>query len=80
MFQNIGLPEILVVTFVIFVFFGKNTLIELAKQFGKSGREFKKIGKEYEDTVSEFSRKLTDEDMKGKTTKKQKKRGGEQEK
>ena len=72
MFQNIGLPEILVVAFVIFVFFGKDTLIDLAKQLGKSGREFKKIGKEYQETVSEFSKELSEEETKEKKERKKK--------
>jgi sec-independent protein translocase protein TatA len=72
MFQNIGLPEILVVMFVIFIFFGKNTLTELAKTLGKSGREFKKIGKEYESTLSEIKKDLTDDELEEKPKKKKK--------
>jgi sec-independent protein translocase protein TatA len=74
MFQNIGLPEILIVMFVIFVFFGKNTLTELAKTLGKSGREFKKIGKEYESTVNELKKDLTDEELEEKPKKKKRKK------
>ena len=48
--MNFGLPEILVVTLVVLLFFGPKRLPELAKNLGKSVRDFKKGLRGEEDT------------------------------
>lgn len=42
MFNNFGMPEILVILLVILLFFGAKRLPDLARSLGKSLREFKK--------------------------------------
>lgn len=48
--MNLGLPELLVITFVVLLFFGPKRLPELAKNLGKSVKDFKKGLKGEDDT------------------------------
>lgn len=48
MLKNIGLPELIIIILVLIVFFGSKKITELAKQAGETGRELKKVKKEYE--------------------------------
>lgn len=75
MFQNIGLPEILVILLVLLVFFGPKYLEELARQLGKAGRELRNINQEYTDVVEEIKKPV--EKKTEKLTNKKKKKGGE---
>jgi len=45
-FENIGLPELIVILAVLLLVFGASRLPEIARSLGKSGREFKKGMKE----------------------------------
>uniref|UniRef100_A0A7C4R4U8 Twin-arginine translocase TatA/TatE family subunit n=1 Tax=candidate division CPR3 bacterium TaxID=2268181 RepID=A0A7C4R4U8_UNCC3 len=56
MLQNIGLPEIIVILAVLFIFFGPQKLIEIARSLGKAGKEFKNINQEYNDVVEEIKK------------------------
>jgi TatA/E family protein of Tat protein translocase len=78
MLENIGLPEILVILAVLFIFFGPDKLIEIARNLGKAGKEFKNINKEYNDVVEEIKKPPTKEEEK-KSDKKnfKKKKGGD---
>lgn len=40
--RGIGMPELLVILFVLLLFFGATKLPELARALGRSAREFKK--------------------------------------
>lgn len=51
MFNNLGMPELLVIVFVILLLFGAKKLPELAQGLGKGIREFKKAMKETTDEV-----------------------------
>ena len=51
MFNNIGMPELLVIVFVILLLFGAKKLPELAQGLGKGLREFKKAMKDTTDEV-----------------------------
>jgi sec-independent protein translocase protein TatA len=42
---NIGMPELLVILFIVFLIFGAGRLPEIAKSFGKAIVEFKKAMK-----------------------------------
>jgi len=78
MLQNIGLPEILVILAILFIFFGPEKLIEIARNLGKAGKEFKNINKEYNEVVEEIKKPPTKEEEK-KSDKKnfKKKKGGD---
>ncbi len=54
MFQNIGLPEILVIATVLFIFFGPKYLIELGRELGKAVRGFKNVDQDYKEIVEEI--------------------------
>ncbi|MEK9138837.1 MAG: twin-arginine translocase TatA/TatE family subunit [Bacteroidota bacterium] len=60
---NLGVPEILLILFVLLVFFGAKKIPELAQGLGKGIREFKKAVKETEDDINADSKKL--EEKKG---------------
>ncbi|MEK7522136.1 MAG: twin-arginine translocase TatA/TatE family subunit [Patescibacteria group bacterium] len=79
MFQNIGLPEIVIILIVILIFFGPKYLKDLAGQLGEAGKELKNIDKEYKETVSEIAKKPVDEEKNEKLIKNRKnqKKGGE---
>jgi sec-independent protein translocase protein TatA len=55
---NLGVPEILIIVFVLFIFFGAKKLPELAQGLGKGIREFKKAVKETEDEVNGDPKKI----------------------
>jgi TatA/E family protein of Tat protein translocase len=79
MLENIGLPEVLVILIIIFIFFGPEKLIEIAQQLGKAGKEFKNINKEYNEVVTEIKKPIPEETTGEKKSKKnsRKKKGGE---
>lgn len=54
MLSNIGLPEILVIATVLFIFFGPKYLIELGRELGKAFREFKNVDQDYKEIVDEI--------------------------
>ena len=60
---NLGVPEILLILFVLLVFFGAKKIPELAQGLGKGIRELKKAVKETEDDINADSKKL--EEKKG---------------
>ena len=45
-FESIGLPEILIILFVVLLLFGAKRLPEMARSLGRSSKEFKKGLKE----------------------------------
>jgi len=51
MFNNLGMPELLVIVFVVLLLFGAKKLPELAQGLGKGIREFKKAMKDTTDEV-----------------------------
>ena len=51
MLQNIGTTEIIIIAVVLLILFGGKKLPELGRGVGKMIREFKKAGKEVEDTL-----------------------------
>ena len=80
MLQNIGLPEILVILAVLFIFFGPDKLIEIARNLGKAGKEFKNINKEYNEVVEEIKKPpVKEEEQEEKKPKKnsKKRKGGD---
>jgi len=56
MFSNIGLPEILIIMFVLVLLFGAKKIPELAQGIGKGMKEFKKAMKD-DDSGSKLSDK-----------------------
>lgn len=46
MIGSLGLPEILVIAFVLLIIFGPRQLPKLAKSMGETVKEWKKAGKE----------------------------------
>lgn len=76
MLENIGLPEILVILAVLFIFFGPDKLIEIARNLGKAGKEFKNINKEYNEVVEEIKKPPTKEEEEKSDKKNSKKRKG----
>lgn len=56
MFSNIGLPEILIIMFVLVLLFGAKKIPELAQGIGKGMKEFKKAMKD-DDNGSKLSDK-----------------------
>jgi len=51
MFNNLGMPELLIIVFVILLLFGAKKLPELAQGLGKGIREFKKAMRDTSDDV-----------------------------
>lgn len=51
MFNNLGMPELLIIVFVILLLFGAKKLPELAQGLGKGIREFKKAMRDTTDDV-----------------------------
>jgi len=49
MFSNVGLPEILIIMFVLVLLFGAKKIPELAQGIGKGMKEFKKAVKDNAD-------------------------------
>ena len=52
-FQNIGLPELLVILLIVLLLFGAKRLPEITRGLGKSIHEFKKGIKDIEHDVNE---------------------------
>ncbi len=50
---NIGVPELLIVFFMILIFFGPKKIPEIAQGLGKGIREFKKAARELEQDPEE---------------------------
>jgi sec-independent protein translocase protein TatA len=48
-FQNIGLPELIIILFIILLLFGAKRLPEMMRSLGKGVKEFKDGMKETED-------------------------------
>ena len=46
LFQNIGIPELLIILFIVLLLFGSTKLPALARSLGSSVNEFKKGAKE----------------------------------
>ena len=57
MFKNIGLPEILIIAFVVLILFGAKQLPKFARGLGESGKEIKKASKEFKEAVTEDDKK-----------------------
>ena len=53
--NNLGTAEIVIIAFVFMVLFGQKKLMEWAKGLGESGREIKKVKKEFENTLNSDS-------------------------
>jgi sec-independent protein translocase protein TatA len=51
MFGGFGLPEILLILFILLLLFGAKKLPEIAKGMGKSVKEFKKGMKDIEEDI-----------------------------
>lgn len=51
MFSQIGMPEILVILFIVLLVFGAKRLPEMGSALGKGIREFKKSIREVQDSV-----------------------------
>lgn len=51
MFNNLGMPELLIIVFVVLLLFGARKLPELAQGLGKGIREFKKAMRDTSDEV-----------------------------
>lgn len=47
--NNIGLPEIILIAVVLFLFFGSKKSKEISRDLGKSAKEFKRVKKEAEE-------------------------------
>ena len=54
---NLGIGELIVIFLIILLLFGAARLPEIARSLGKSIKEFKKAGKEINESVSEESEK-----------------------
>lgn len=52
-FQNVGLPELIVILFIILLLFGAKRLPEMMRSIGKGVKEFKKGVKEGEEGEGE---------------------------
>jgi sec-independent protein translocase protein TatA len=57
MFKNIGMPEILIIAFVLLILFGAKKLPEFARGLGESGKEIKKAGKEFKEALKDDDKK-----------------------
>jgi len=52
-FQNVGLPELIIILFIILLLFGAKRLPEMMRSIGKGVKEFKKGVKEGEEGEEE---------------------------
>ena len=57
MFKNIGMPEILIIAFVLLILFGAKKLPEFARGLGESGKEIKKAGKDFKEALKDDDKK-----------------------
>ncbi len=53
---DVGVPEILIIAFLIFIFFGAKKIPEIAQGLGKGIREFRKAAREIQEDQPEESR------------------------
>jgi sec-independent protein translocase protein TatA len=60
-FESIGLPEILIILFVVLLLFGAKRLPEMARSLGRSSKEFKKGMQEATEDETEDKDKKTSE-------------------
>lgn len=58
---GIGIPELLLILVIALIVFGPEKLPELAKAVGKVFSEFKRATEDVKDTITEETRKLTEE-------------------
>lgn len=61
MIGSLGVPELLIIFFLIVLLFGAKKLPELAKGLGKGIKEFKNASKQVEDEVHDMSREEKEE-------------------
>ena len=54
--MNFGLPEIILVIFILTIMFGGKRMTDLAREAGNTGRELKKIKKEYTEAKVEVEK------------------------
>jgi sec-independent protein translocase protein TatA len=57
MFENIGLPELIIILFIILLLFGTKRLPEMMRSLGKGVKEFKNGMKEGEDHKDDSQKK-----------------------
>lgn len=57
MFKNIGMPEILIIAFVLLILFGAKKLPEFARGLGESGKEIKKASKDFKEALKDDDKK-----------------------
>ncbi len=53
---DVGVPEILIIAFLIFIFFGAKKIPEIAQGLGKGIKEFRKAAREIQEEQPEESR------------------------
>ncbi|MBI1952663.1 MAG: twin-arginine translocase TatA/TatE family subunit [Candidatus Omnitrophica bacterium] len=54
--QNIGIPELVLILFIVLLLFGAKRLPEIARSIGKSFSEFKKGLKQIKDDVGDTTK------------------------
>ena len=65
MLGNIGLPELLIVLFIVLIIFGAGKLPKIAKAIGEGIKEFKKTqNEEIQENKNQTNEKKTDEEKK----------------
>lgn len=52
--RNLGPTELIIIGVILIVFFGAKKIVNLGKTAGETTKEFKKIKKEFSNTVSEL--------------------------
>ena len=64
LFQSFGLPEILIIAFVVLLLFGGKKIPELMKGLGKGVKSFKEGMKEVDDELKDLNDKKEEEQKK----------------
>lgn len=54
--MNFGLPEIILILLILTIMFGGKRMTDLAREAGNTGRELKKIKKEYSEAKEEVDK------------------------
>jgi len=54
---SIGIPELIIILSVVFVFFGAKRLPTFARSLGEAIREFRNVGKQLEEDHEKYNRK-----------------------